>query len=101
MFVWDESKRLKVIEDHKIEFKLIFDVFEDPFAFDFEDYEHSGETEIRFGIIGQTAQYGLIFLIYTIPNENDVRFITARKAEKWMVKVYEENRRRIWWIYSG
>lgn len=94
MFVWDESKRLKVIEDHRVDFKLIFDVFEDSFAYDFEDSEHSNETETRWGIIGQTAQYGLIFLIYKIVEE-DLRFITARKAEKWMVKKYEENRRRI------
>ena len=95
MFVWDESKRLKVIDGHKIDFVLIFDVFEDAFAFDFEDYEHSTETEIRWGIIGQTSQYGLIVLIYTIIENDDVRFISARKAEKWMVKKYEENRRRL------
>ncbi len=65
------------------------------FSFDFEDYEHSTETEIRWGMIGQTAQYGLIFLTYTIAENNDVRFISARKAEKWMVKKYEENRRRL------
>jgi len=47
MFVWDESKRRKVIKAHKIDFDLIFDVFEDTFAIDFEDYEHSTETEIR------------------------------------------------------
>ncbi|MEK7725497.1 MAG: BrnT family toxin [Acidobacteriota bacterium] len=95
MFVWDESKRLKVIENHKVDFALIFDVFEDPFPFDYEDYEHSNETEIRYGIIGQTVEYGLISLIYMIVNNGDVRFITARKAEKWMVNVYEENRKRL------
>jgi uncharacterized DUF497 family protein len=89
MFVWDESKRRKVIKAHKIDFDLIFDVFEDTFAIDFEDYEHSTETEIRWGIIGQTVQYGLIVLIYTTVGD-DVRFISARKAEKWMVKKYEE-----------
>ena len=62
MFVWDESKRQKVIKDHKIDFELMLDVFDDAFGFDFEDYEHSTETEIRWGIIGQTAQYGLIDL---------------------------------------
>ena len=45
MFVWNEAKKLKVIEDHKIDFALIFDIFEDAFAFDFEDYEHSTETK--------------------------------------------------------
>ena len=95
MFVWDESKRRKVIENHRVDFTLILDVFDDAFAFDFEDYKHSTETEIRRGIIGQTVQYGLIVLIYTIFKNNDVRFVSARKAEKWMVKKYEENRRRL------
>ncbi len=90
MFVWDESKRLKVIREHKIDFNLIFDVFEDPFSVDFEDYEHSDETEIRWGIIGQAAQYGLIVLAYTILETDDVRFISARKAENWMVKKYDK-----------
>ncbi len=90
MFVWDESKRQKVIKAHKIDFDLIFDVFEDVYAIDFEDYEHSSKAEIRFGIIGQTARYGLIVLIYTIVGDDNVRFISARKAEKWMVKKYEE-----------
>ena len=94
MFVWDELKRLKVIKEHKIDFDLIFDVFEDSYAVDFEDYEHSDETETRWGIIGQTSRYGLIVLIYTNAGD-DVRFISARKAEKWRVKKYEENRRRI------
>lgn len=94
MFVWDEAKRLKVIEDHKVDFELIFDVFEDAFSFDFTDYEHSSEEETRYGVIGKTARYGLIFLSYTILSNDDVRFITARKTEKWMVKIYEENRGR-------
>jgi uncharacterized DUF497 family protein len=56
MFIWDESKRRKVIREHKIDFELIFEVFEDPNSVDFEDYEHSDETETRWGIIGKTAQ---------------------------------------------
>ena len=95
MFVWDEAKRQKVSEEHKIDFEFIFDVFEDAYAIDFEDYEHSSETEIRWGIIGQTSRYGLVALIYTIVENDDVRFISARKAEKWMVNKYEENRRRL------
>ena len=38
--------------------------------------------------------FSLIVLTYTIVNDDDVRFITARKAEKWMVGKYEENRKR-------
>lgn len=47
MFVWDETKKIKVIEHHKIDFEKIFDIFDDPFTHDFEDCDHSDKTEIR------------------------------------------------------
>lgn len=94
MFIWDDSKRLKVIEEHGVDFDLISDIFEDSFSIDFEDEEHSGEEEIRYAIIGKTAEYGLIVSIYTVTVADDIRFITARRAEKWMVRKYEAQRKR-------
>ncbi len=89
MFVWDESKRQKVIEEHKVDFALITDVFDDDFGVYFEDFTHSTDTETRFNLIGFSSQYGLIYVTFTYENEN-VRLITAWKAEKWMVKEYEQ-----------
>lgn len=94
MFSWDESKRKKVIADHKIDFAKITDIFVDPFAIDFEDYKHSTDDEIRYILVGKTAEYGLIALFFTIIDEDKYHFITARRAEKWMVRDYEKNRRR-------
>lgn len=94
MFIRNDSKRLKVIEEHSIDFDLIFDIFEDPFSIDFEDEEHSDEEEIRYGVIGKTAEYGLVVLIYTVTINDDIRFITARRAEKWMVREYEKQQKR-------
>jgi len=82
MFVWDEAKRRKGIKEHKVDFKLILDVFDDPFGDYREDTEHS-EDETRYSVIGLTAEYGLIVAIFTYSG-------TARRAEKWMVKEYEE-----------
>lgn len=73
----------------------IGDAFDDPFAVYVEDYEHSNEFEIRFNVIGITAQYGLIFAVFIQEGAADIRFITARRAENWMVKEYEENRKRL------
>lgn len=87
MFVWDEAKRLKVIEDHSIDFQLITDVFDDPRGIYNDDFGHS-EDEVRYTVIGLTANYGLVFLVFTYTDEK-VRFITARRAENWMVKEYE------------
>ena len=93
MFVWNESKRKQVTKEHGIDFAKIQDIFEDVFSIDFEDYEHSTETEIRYGVIGKTVAYGLIVAHYTT-TETEIRLITARRAENWMVKEYEKRRKR-------
>jgi len=95
MFVWEESKRGQVIKEHKVDFAKIGDIFDDPFAIYIEDYEHSTEIETRFNIIAITAQYGLIFAVFIYEGESGIHFITARRAENWMVKEYEENRKRL------
>jgi uncharacterized DUF497 family protein len=71
----------------------IIDIFEDPFAIEFIDEEHSNEDKIRYAIIGLTS-YGLVYLVFTEPDENELHFITARMAENWMVKDYDRNRKR-------
>ena len=93
--LWDEAKRQLVIKEHGIDFTDIADVFEDSFAVYLEDIAHSTDLEIRFNIIGQSSQYGLIFVVFTYQHDDDIRLITARKAEKWMVNEYEENRKRL------
>ncbi len=89
MFVWDESKRQKVTGEHRIDFELMLDVFDDPFGVYFEDFKHSTDEEIRFNLIGFSAQYGLIYITFTYEDKG-VRLITAWKAEKWMVNEYEQ-----------
>lgn len=87
MFVWNEKKRKKVLADHNVDFASITDIFEDPYALYDDDLGHS-EIELRYAVIGKTARYGLIFLVFTYVEEK-IRFITARRAENWMVKEYE------------
>ena len=89
MFVWDETKRRKVIEEHKVDFALITDIFDDSFGIYREDLDHS-ENENRYSVIGLTAEYGLVFAAFTYTDNNQIRLITARRAEKWMVKQYEK-----------
>lgn len=45
MFVWDETKRRKVIKEHKVDFALLIDAFDDAFGVYFEDFEHSTDEE--------------------------------------------------------
>ncbi|HEX9928778.1 MAG TPA: BrnT family toxin [Pyrinomonadaceae bacterium] len=95
MFVWDETKREQVIKEHGVDFAEIGDVFNDPFALYFEDYEHSSDDETRFRTVGQTVLYGLVAAVFIYTDEDKIRFITARHAENWMVKEYEKNRKRL------
>lgn len=94
MFSGDETKRGIVIKERGIDFAKIEDIFDDPFTIDYQDYEHSTEAEIRYGVIGKTAAYGLVAAIYTVPANGEIHFITARRAEKWMANDYEKQRNR-------
>ena len=93
-FTWETEKAKKVAIEHKVEFDKLVDVFDDALSVDFIDEEHSTDNEIRYAIIGKTAEYGLIYLVYASVGENDLKFITARKAEKWMVRFYQESNKR-------
>jgi uncharacterized DUF497 family protein len=92
-FSWDEEKAAEVEREHHIEFARIIEIFSDPFAVEFEDVAHSTAVETRYAIIGLTG-YGLVYLVYTEPVPDELHFITARRAEPWMVDEYEENRKR-------
>ncbi len=93
-FKWETEKATKVRIEHKVEFEKLSDVFDDDFSVDFIDEEHSTDDEIRYAIIGKTAVYGLIYLVYAPVGKNDLKFITARRAEKWMVRFYRESNKR-------
>ena len=95
-FTWDETKAAAVEVEHAVEFSRLIDIFDDPHAVEFIDESHSTEEEMRYAVIGMTAKYGLIYLVFTQEDEEGVElhFITARRAEKWMVDEYEENKQR-------
>ncbi len=92
MFVWDEITRLKVLEEHRVDFASLTDAFDDAFGVYFEDVEHSTEEEIRINLIAFSIQYGMVYVTFTYDDDN-VRLITAWKAEKWAIKEYEQYKR--------
>lgn len=93
MITWDEKKRRRVIKEHGVDFEKIIDVFNDPFAITSEVHEHD-DLEVRWLLIGRSPDYGLVSIVYTF-RDDDFRLITARKAEKWMTRLYEKQRKRI------
>jgi uncharacterized DUF497 family protein len=89
MMVWDEKKRLKVLDDHGVDLALLADAFDDPLGVYFEDVEHSTLDETRLNLIAFAAQYGLVYVTFTY-DDDKIRLITAWKAEKWAIKEYEQ-----------
>jgi len=86
-FEWDEDKALENAKKHRVSFEQAQEIFNDPRAVPFADLEHSS-YESRFVMIGMSS-IGLLFVSFTYRNDV-VRLISARRAEKWMVKVYED-----------
>lgn len=87
-FEWNEEKALENTKKHRVSFEQAQQVFDDPRAVPFEDLEHSSPDETRYVMIGMSS-IGLLFVSFTY-RDQVVRFISARRAEKWMVKVYED-----------
>jgi uncharacterized DUF497 family protein len=86
-FEWDEDKAIENAKKHRVSFEQAQQVFDDPRAVPFEDLKHSHD-ETRFLMIGMSS-IGLLIVSFTY-RETLVRLISARRAEKWMVKIYED-----------
>ena len=87
-FEWDDAKARQNVRKHRVSFEQAQQVFNDPRAVPFEDLENSGHDETRYVMIGMSS-IGLLFVSFTY-RDQVARLISARRAEKWMVKVYED-----------
>ena len=87
-FEWDEDKAVKNAKKHRVSFEQAQQVFDDPRAVPYEDLEHSTDDETRHVMIRMSAT-GLLVVSFTY-RDKVVRLISARRAEKWMIKVYED-----------
>ncbi len=93
VFIWDTAKNELNKTNHNLSFELASRVFNDPFLYQDYDYKHS-DDEDREKYIGQINGYFVVSVINTDRNGLK-RLISARKATKKEVKIYEENAKRI------
>ncbi len=90
-FEWDEKKAEVNIKRHSVSFADAEETFDDLDSVEFFDKDHS-DNENRFNRLGLT-QKGLLFIVYTVfDSENDeiIRIISARKATKKEIEIYNE-----------
>lgn len=85
MFEWDKGKSKKNQIKHGVFFADTFAVFEDPNALTLDQFIHNEERHIT---IGMDAFGRLLVVVYTWRGDN-IRIISARKAERSEVRQYE------------
>ena len=87
-FEWDENKNIINKRKHKISFDEAKTVFYDPSALLIHDPDHSDDEE-RFIIMGLSQSLNILVVCHCY-RENDeiIRIISARKADKNETKHY-------------
>jgi uncharacterized DUF497 family protein len=91
-FEWDELKNQSNIKKHKVSFEEAKTIFDDPNGLLIHDPDHS-DDEDRFILLGMSTQLSLLVVAHCYREDDEViRIISARKAEKRESKAYEARR---------
>ena len=90
-FEWDENKEAINIRKHGIDFRTAALVFGDNNRIEYYDESHSIFGEDRYITIGISVNTTLIMVVYTERNENVIRIISARLANKQEEVMYYDN----------
>ena len=85
--VWDPDKALSNYQKHGVRFSEAESVLYDSLALTIEDAESEGEQ--RFVSVGADLFGRILVVVYTYRSEQ-IRLISARKAEKNEIRSYEE-----------
>ena len=87
-FEWDSNKAETNLRKHGIAFEKACEVFFDPFLRMMEPEIHNGQ--IREVIIGMTMNWRLLYVIYTMLEDDIFRIISARSVTRHERQQYEE-----------
>lgn len=87
-FGWDDGKAASNLEKHGVSFEAATYVFDDPMRLEQEDVFAQGEY--RNIVIGYVDGV-LLTVVYTSPEEDLYRIISARPATAHERKAYEQN----------
>ncbi len=86
-FEWDEEKNTVNIRNHKIDFADVPSIFNGPMLVELDEREDYGEDRwIGIGILRNIVAV----VVFTEPWQDTIRIISARKANKYERKRYEQ-----------
>ena len=84
---WNPSKARSNLKKHEVRFADASTVLFDPAALTIEDTDSVEEQ--RFVTIGRDATGKVLVVVYTW-REDNIRLISARRANRWEIRAYEE-----------
>lgn len=87
-FIWNRNKAAANEKWHGVSFKEASEAFYDPHAVVEPDEEHSWDEQ-RYRLIGASSRR-LLFVVYTEPDEQTIRLISAREVEPYERRRYYE-----------
>jgi uncharacterized DUF497 family protein len=87
--IWDLDKEKENIRKHNISFSYAAEIFHDDHRLIWYDAAHS-DREDRYVNVGKTDDEVVIFVVETESNGDEIRIITARKANKRERKAYAD-----------
>ncbi len=87
-FEWDANKNASNIKKHGVSFDEAKTVFTDEYARMIGDPDHS-EDEDRFILLGESIESKLLVVCHCMREGENIRLISARKADKRERKIYE------------
>ena len=90
-YEWDPQKAEANRRDHGVSFADAVSVFEDYFALTREDPDAEGEQ--RLVTLGSDLMGALLVVVYTYRESDNIRLISAWKANKAQRIRYEKHRR--------
>jgi uncharacterized DUF497 family protein len=88
-FEWDERKAQRNEQKHGASFAEAKSCFEDVFALESFDVDHS-VAEDRFNMIGRSHRGRILVVAYTVPDDRTIRIISAREATRRERVEYEK-----------
>jgi hypothetical protein len=88
-FEWDPGKNVANKRKHGVSFEEARSAFSDQFARLIADPDHSDEED-RFVLLGVSIQARLLVVCHCLRENDCIRIISARKADKQERKIYEE-----------
>jgi uncharacterized DUF497 family protein len=91
LFEWDGSKNALNQKKHGVSFDEAKTIFTDQFARLIADPEHSNDED-RFILLGTSISSKLLVVCHCIRTGDNIRIISARKADKHERLIYEEYR---------